>query len=66
MARKFVKDVLFGAIGRVAGTFVTGRAMGFFSRFQNERARQFEREIVTEQPVTGIPTRTRPEWREVS
>jgi hypothetical protein len=57
MGRRLVKNALFGAIGGVA-------AIGILSRFQSKR----EREIVTEQRTEklGIPTRTRPEWRQVS
>jgi putative membrane protein len=57
MNRKLLKDALFGAIGGVAGTYVLGKTVRLLSRFQSNRDKWIERELVREEPTAALTRR---------
>ena len=57
MNSKLMKDAAFGAIGGLAGTYVLGKAMGLLTRFQSNRDKWIERELVKEEPTAALAKR---------
>ena len=57
MNNKVITDVLFGAVGGFAGTLVLEQVMGFLSRFQSNRDKWIERELVKEEPTQALARR---------
>src|SRR5262245_26688965 len=57
MNSKLMKDVLFGAIGGLAGTYVLGKTMGLLTRFQSNRDKWIERELLKEEPTSALARR---------
>jgi uncharacterized protein DUF1440 len=57
MNTKLLKDALFGAIGGLAGTYVLGKTVGLLTRFQNNRDKWIERELVKEEPTVALTRR---------
>src|SRR5438105_13223047 len=49
-----IKDLLFGVIGGVAGTFVIGQVMGALSKLQSEEDQNREKELVREEPTEKL------------
>ncbi len=66
---RYIKDLLFGAIGGFAGTFVFRTVVGVISQRRSDEDKKREKAL-TEEPAdhaaTRKPGRTKPELREVS
>jgi len=66
---RYIKDLLFGAIDGVAGTFVFRKVMGAISQRRSEEDKKREKVLIEEpadHAATRKPGRTKPELREVS
>jgi len=57
MNSKLLKDALFGAIGGFAGTNVLEKTTGLLTRFQSNRDKWIERELVKEEPTSALARR---------